>query len=70
MPVAGPVHVAVWDTTGRLVRSLYGGILSPGTHDLPWDRRNGNGRSVPAGIYWIRVTTAQGSRSERVVVLR
>jgi len=70
MPTAGPARMAVCDVTGRLVRNLYSGILSPGTHVLPWDRKDGSGRSVPAGIYWIRVTTGVGSRSERLVVLR
>ncbi len=67
---ACPVNAGICDVAGRLVRNLYDGALSSGPHVLPWDRKDSCGRSVAAGIYWIRVRAGQETRSERVVVLR
>jgi hypothetical protein len=66
----GPVQVSVYDLAGRRVRGLFDGILSPGVHDLFWDRRNEDGRAVPAGSYLIRVSTAAGTMSGRFVIVR
>jgi hypothetical protein len=70
MPAVGPARVAIWDVGGRLVRDLYDGTLQPGSHDFAWDRKDERGRSVPAGIYWLRVRVGEQRGSERLVVLR
>lgn len=70
MPSAGPARVAIWDVGGRLIRELYDGTLPPGAHDFAWNRRDDRGRTVPAGIYWLRVRAMGSDRSERLVALR
>jgi hypothetical protein len=49
---------AVYDVAGRVVRLLRGT-----SGDLVWDGRAGDGRAVPAGIYFARITEADGSAS-------
>ena len=67
---SNPAEVAVHDMTGRRVCQLMQGRLPAGTHRLQWRGRDGHGRLVPAGHYWIRISTAGGTWAERLVVVR
>ncbi|MCA9728301.1 MAG: glycoside hydrolase family 44 protein [Candidatus Eisenbacteria bacterium] len=66
---AGAVHVTVHDLAGRQVRDLWDDEQRPGRHQLRWDGRDGDGRSVPAGMYFVRVATPGESASAQVLRL-
>jgi len=66
----GLVQASVYDLAGRRVRGLSDGILCPGVHDLLWDGRAQDGCAVPAGIYLIRVSAAEGTTTGRFVIVR
>ena len=66
----GPVRAGVYDLAGRLVRELSDGVFGAGVHELSWDERDGASRAVKAGIYLIRLSTAEGTTTERLVILR
>ena len=66
----GLVSAAIYDASGRHVRSLPPGGLGAGVSAIDWDGRDDEGRTVPAGIYLARATTAVGPCAARVVVLR
>jgi hypothetical protein len=55
LSAGAPADLAVYDVTGRLVRTLLRGSLSTGTHALQWDGRDDAGRSVPPACYFVRV---------------
>lgn len=66
--IGGPdeVGAAVFDAQGRLVRSLLDAApRGAGSHTLEWDGRDDGGRSVSAGVYYVRVTT--GAHGDRIV---
>lgn len=67
---AGPVRIAVYDVTGRLVRRLLDEPLGPGLHAVDWDGRGGNGLLVPDGVYFYRLRTGSGDAVGRVLLLR
>ena len=57
--------LVVYDAAGRAMRRLR---VDPGTVDVGWDGRDGEDRSLPAGLYFARL---EGDRhSARVVWLR
>jgi hypothetical protein len=61
----GPAaDVAVFDAAGREVARLRGAL--PGA---AWDRRDGAGRRVAAGVYFVRLETTAGEET-RPVILR
>ena len=70
LPAPGQVRVEAFDPAGRRVRRLLDDALPAGTRYLTWDSRDEGGRPVSAGVYWIRLATAQGDRSTRLVVVR
>lgn len=66
----GPVTVEIVDATGRLIRRLLDGPHPAGDYSLIWDSRDDDGREVPAGVYFTRVTTREGTVNGRVVIAR
>jgi hypothetical protein len=65
----GRVLVNLYDVAGRHVRTLYDGILPAGTRDLRWNGLDSGGRPAPAGAYWVRVESIDGTSTQKLVVL-
>ena len=64
------VEFEIRDVTGRLVRR-YDARPGIGRHSLVWDGRDGAGRAVPAGAYFVRMAVAgRGVQSGKAVVVR
>ncbi len=68
---AGPVSIRIYDITGRLVREVFDGDLPARfSHRLEWDGRNGEGRTVGPGVYFVRFESPALNTTRKVVVLR
>jgi glucose/arabinose dehydrogenase len=67
IPEAGRVWLEVFDVRGRRIRRLVDAEASAGTHRVAWDGRDDAGRGLGAGIYFVRLATAHGEQSVRVV---
>jgi flagellar hook assembly protein FlgD len=65
----GSARVRVFDVRGRLVADLYGGQPGP-REEIVWDGRDGNGRKVSSGIYFINAETSSASVSNKVIFVR
>jgi len=71
LPRPDEVTVAVYDVRGGLVRELWTGSREAGRHLLQWNGRDDRGRSVPSGVYLVRIVTAAGAwRSMKVTLAR
>ncbi|KPJ59376.1 MAG: hypothetical protein AMJ46_11620 [Latescibacteria bacterium DG_63] len=62
--------LAVYDVSGRLVRTLHEGNLSPGVNTFSWDGRNGEGLEAGAGIYFLRFEGEREALTRKLVLLR
>jgi YD repeat-containing protein len=51
------VSLRIHDPAGRLVRTILTDCLPPGTHRYRWDGRGADGRRLPQGSYFVRLTT-------------
>lgn len=69
LPRTGPVSLAVYDVTGRRVRTLVAGREQAGSRTVWWDRRTADGDRVAAGVYYLRLEAPEGRRGRKVVVL-
>ena len=67
---SGSVRLEVVDLSGRLVRQVYEGRLSSGNNLLTWDGRGQNGQALESGAYFIRLMTADGTSTARLVVVK
>ena len=66
--IGSPQHLDLLDLTGRLIQRVQLGGGPGGSWQ--WDGRDGDGRAVPAGLYFARLASG-GSRAEaRVVLIR
>ena len=66
-----PVRLAVYDVTGRLVRTLVqDAALAAGRHATVWDGRDATGARVAAGVYLYVLRTPSMMESRRLVLLK
>ncbi|GJM44663.1 MAG: hypothetical protein DHS20C21_15050 [Gemmatimonadota bacterium] len=66
----GHVDVAVYDSSGRLMRRLLSGSHSAGLVPVHWDGTNAELQSVPSGVYFVRAASGDRSSTVRVTRLR
>lgn len=67
---ADHVKLTITDVSGRTVRTLENGAMIAGQHMTQWDGRNDRGDQVSAGVYFIRLHTNHGVKTQRVTIVR
>ena len=70
-----PVSIAIYDTTGQLVRTLSLGFQSAGFYNSQgraayWDGRNALGERVASGLYFYQLTTPSFQQTRRLVIVK
>jgi len=60
--------LSIFDARGRLVRAWTRTLLPAGEHAFEWNLRDGEGRAVSAGSYYVRLD-AEGDRQVRRIVV-
>jgi hypothetical protein len=66
----GPVKLAIYALDGRLVRTVEEGPRPAGAYRAIWNGRDASGHPVAAGLYFARLSTAQGRFTRTLAVLR
>lgn len=70
IPAEGSLQAEVRDLTGRKLRTLLDAPrVAPGYAEIHWDGRDDLGARARPGVYFVRVRTAAGERTVRVVRL-
>jgi PKD repeat protein len=64
------VSLQIFDTQGRLVRTLCDEVMPEGTHEALWDGRDNSGSQVAAGIYFVRFTAGNYQLTKKLVMVR
>jgi hypothetical protein len=64
------VEVALFDVQGRALATLHRGPLARGTTAFQWNGRDGDGRALGSGLYFLRLRSAAGSFTARVIRTR
>jgi len=60
-----PVKLRIFDTQGRLVRTLADGKLKTGWHQVAW-----NAAEIPSGVYIVRLDAAGRNQSLKTALIR
>jgi hypothetical protein len=66
----GPATLTVHDVAGRRVATLLDGVLPSGRHSATWEGVGDAGAPLPSGIYFLRLETAVGAVTRKVVRTR
>jgi flagellar basal-body rod modification protein FlgD len=67
LPTAADVRLLLYDAGGRLVRRIAGGTRPPGSHSVNWDGRDDTGRTVPDGVYLMRLEAGRFADTQKVI---
>jgi hypothetical protein len=70
MPEKGKVCIRVFDINGHLVRSLYSGKQSVGSHFIAWNGRNQQGKAAAIGVYYIRVELPGKTYNKKLLLIK
>jgi hypothetical protein len=65
----GDASLIVYDISGRTVRVLLQRYMPAGEHSMLWDFRDDGGRSVPAGLYLVKLRVGKDVFTRRVIHL-
>ncbi len=66
LPTTGAVSLEVYDVAGRLMETVFDGSLESGTHSIDWVPGSG----LSNGVYFVRLTTGEGTLTTQAMVLR
>jgi hypothetical protein len=69
LATGGLAEVSVYDATGRFVDRIAYGQFPAGPRFTEWSGRNAAGRPVTPGMYFVRLTTPDGTRTARLVYM-
>ncbi|HBL56207.1 MAG TPA: hypothetical protein DDZ36_10140, partial [Deltaproteobacteria bacterium] len=64
------ISVVVYDLTGKMINKLVSNIYIPGHYQITWNALDGNGNSVPSGIYVYQLRTSSMVLTRKMVLLR
>ncbi len=70
LPADSAVELAIFDVSGRRIRSLLTGRLAAGPHAVPWKGRDDAGRNVASGTYFARLTVNGVSSVKSMALVR
>jgi hypothetical protein len=66
----GRVSLQIFDTQGRLVRTLCDDVMPEGAHEAVWDGRDKSGSQLMTGVYFVRFTTSDFQVTKKLVMIR
>ncbi|MBD3237282.1 MAG: S8 family serine peptidase, partial [Candidatus Eisenbacteria bacterium] len=67
---AGPVEMQLLDVSGRAVRHLVAKGQRAGSYQVTWDGLADDGRPVPDGVYFAKITAGAQTARAKVVIRR
>jgi len=65
----GEVRIEVFNPLGEWIRTLFEGVRDPGEYTVSWDGRTGSGASAAAGVYFCRLSSASGTRIQKMLLI-
>ena len=71
LPEAANLNLAIYDVTGKLVKSFAKGeVWSGGSYSVIWNGEDDNGNVVSSGTYFCKMITDKYSETKAMVLLK
>ena len=67
---AGPVELAVFDLSGRRIRTLVRDSRNPGDHVVTWDGTDQAGSRAPSGMYFYQLVSGGDSFTRKMTLIK
>jgi hypothetical protein len=64
------VELRIYDSGGRLARTLVDRAMGPGTHEVRWDGRNDRGTGLASGVYFARLDVGDDVVTRKLVLVK
>ena len=70
VPVTGNAKIEIFNMLGQLIATPYNDVAEAGQHDVTWDGRSSDGKSVASGIYFYRLTADNFTNTKKMTLLK
>jgi hypothetical protein len=70
LEAAGPVRLAIYDVAGQRVALLASGVEGAGWHRRTWNGLDERGGRVHAGVFYARLETPAGARTQELILVK
>jgi len=70
LPRRSYVRIDIYDIIGRRVRTLGDSEFAAGLHQVEWCGDDYSGKRVAGGVYFYRLTTAEGTETRKMMLLK
>ena len=70
LPRASHISLRVYNSQGRLVRTVASGNFDAGTHTVRWDGRDERGAAVGSGAFFYRIDAGSWSSVKKMLLLK
>jgi len=70
LPAAGHLSLRIYDTAGRLVRTLHDGPAAAGPGSALWNGLGDEGRTAATGVYFYRLEAASEVLTRKLMLIR
>ena len=64
------VRIEIFNLLGRRVRTLWDARQVPGVHELAWNSEGERGEELSSGVYFLRITAGDQTRTGKMTLLR
>ncbi len=69
LPMTSNVNLAIYDITGKLVKTLINSTENPGYHRIIWNGVDNTGKRAGAGLYFIRFESAHYTATQKLILI-
>lgn len=70
LPEKTHISIAVYNSSGQLIKTLVDEEKKPGKYTLIWNGRDGKGKELASGVYFLRLKARGFEKTRRVVLVR
>jgi flagellar hook assembly protein FlgD len=70
LPQRTETSLKVYDVNGRLVRTLFDEVKDAGAFTVQWNGMDGLGRTLPAGVYFYRLSAGEQVATRKLILTR
>ncbi len=70
LSIGQDIKIGVYNLLGEKVKSLYSGFTPAGTFNFNWDAKNNSGITLPAGIYFVIVSSDETRKVIKLAFLK